>query len=93
MPQTPTDAGESAGTTSNTGDPLDAAHASWCRRERIELTRYEVEQLVTHHCIDCGAHVAVTFGGTPLPPPTATGPFVGRDNHWSDNITMRRTNA
>lgn len=51
-------------------------HLDGCQQARdIETTRYPERQLTTHHCIDCGSHLAVRDDGSIKPAPTQAGPF------------------
>lgn len=54
-------------------------HRGACPADRIEITEHAEAGVRTAHCLDCGAHQAFRADGTPIPAPTATGPFAGFD--------------
>lgn len=72
---------------------VNITHAEGCPGTRVETTHHETAGIVTHHCLDCAAHVAVNQDGTERPTPVTTGPFADVETgaFWNEPIARRAT--
>jgi len=65
-------------------------HSPTCSKERqADITKHD-NGLTTQHCVECGAHVALTADGMALPKPTSTGAMAGLDEYRLE-ATMETT--